>query len=195
MNRITFLAALVAAIFVCQAVAQIPRPERFDFLTKPAQAASPNNAAITALNAGMFFPNIPGAPNPAVTQDNIASTICVSGWTAKIRPPESVTEVEKKAAMAKAGIPWSQSKNYEWDHHYPMEAGGNPTSPLNLALQSYVAKPWNAHLKDKLENFAHRQVCAHKMTLQQAQALFVGVDWRISYCRYFKISACASLPK
>jgi hypothetical protein len=28
----------------------------------------------------------PGAINPAVTQDTIASTICVKGWTRTVRP-------------------------------------------------------------------------------------------------------------
>jgi hypothetical protein len=33
----------------------------------------------------------PGVANPAVTQDNIDQTICVSGWTATIRPSSSYT--------------------------------------------------------------------------------------------------------
>ncbi|MGW4994883.1 hypothetical protein ACWEQ3_46110 [Streptomyces mirabilis] len=31
----------------------------------------------------------PGSYNPNVTQSNIHSTICVSGWTATVRPPTS----------------------------------------------------------------------------------------------------------
>jgi hypothetical protein len=157
-------------------------------------AAAENSVAESALNAGLFYPDIPGATNPKVTQANIGSTICVDGWTAKIRPPTSYTEPMKKALMEKAGIPWSQSKSYELDHHVPLEAGGNPSSALNLALQSYVAKPWNAHVKDKLENFAHVQICSHKMTLVQAQALFIKTDWRYGYCKYFKDAACKTLP-
>ena len=34
----------------------------------------------------------PGAIDPAVTQADIASTICRSGYTTKVRPPESQTE-------------------------------------------------------------------------------------------------------
>src|SRR2546421_8893359 len=43
----------------------------------------------------------PGATNPAVTQDTIASTICVKGWTATVRPPVSVTtqiKIEREIA-------------------------------------------------------------------------------------------------
>ena len=34
----------------------------------------------------------PGSIDPIVTQGNIRSTICKSGWTATVRPPESQTE-------------------------------------------------------------------------------------------------------
>lgn len=156
-------------------------------------AISADNQTQTALSGGMFFPDIPGAANPSVIQANIKQTICVDDWTAKIRPPTSYTTPMKKKLMAQAGIPWSQSKSYELDHHIPLEAAGDPASPQNLALQSYISKPWNAHVKDKLENFAHRQICAGKMTLSQGQALFIGVDWRIGYCRYFKDAVCAGL--
>ncbi len=33
----------------------------------------------------------PGVANPAVTQDSIDQTICVSGWTKTIQPPASYT--------------------------------------------------------------------------------------------------------
>ncbi len=37
----------------------------------------------------------PGATNPQVNQANIGTTICRSGYTSTIRPPEDVTEPEK----------------------------------------------------------------------------------------------------
>jgi len=38
--------------------------------------------------------------NPAVTQSTIDQTICVSGWTATVRPPESNTESLKRKQIA-----------------------------------------------------------------------------------------------
>jgi hypothetical protein len=38
----------------------------------------------------------PGAINPAVTQDDIESTICVRGWTRTVRPPRQYTEGLKR---------------------------------------------------------------------------------------------------
>ena len=48
-------------------------------------------AVVTPLRPGL--PTVPGATNPAVTQDNIKSTICVSGWTKTIRPTAFVRRV------------------------------------------------------------------------------------------------------
>jgi hypothetical protein len=45
----------------------------------------------------------PGAISPAVTQANIESTICSSGYTETVRPPESITEPEKEASLAAYG--------------------------------------------------------------------------------------------
>ena len=56
-------------------------------------------------------------------------------------------------------------KDFEEDHFIPLEIGGNPASPLNL-----WPEPWpDAHRKDRVENWLHRQVCSGKMTLREAQ--------------------------
>ena len=58
----------------------------------------------------------PGALNPAVTQANIEQTICrPGGYTASVRPPESVTEPEKRALMA-AYDNRAPCRNVELDH-------------------------------------------------------------------------------
>ena len=43
----------------------------------------------------------PGAFNPAVRQTTIDSTICVSGWTREVRPPESYTEQLKQIRISR----------------------------------------------------------------------------------------------
>jgi hypothetical protein len=47
----------------------------------------------------------PGAINAAVTQDNIAATICARGWTATIRPSADYTDTLKRAQLAEYGYP------------------------------------------------------------------------------------------
>src|SRR5438445_32968 len=73
----------------------------------------------------------PGAIDPTVTQDNIDSTICVSGYTKTVRPPVSVTEPQKLESMKSYGFTDSPS-NYEFDHLIPLELGGAPDDMKNL---------------------------------------------------------------
>lgn len=41
-----------------------------------------------------------------------------------------------------------------------------------------------AHLKDKLENRLHKEMCAGHITLKQAQDMLVN-DWRVAYKKYY----------
>jgi hypothetical protein len=75
----------------------------------------------------------PGAVNPQVSQANIGSTICRSGYTSTIRPPESVTEQEKYASAAAYGYTGSLH-TAEYDHLIPLEMGGDPNDPGSSAL-------------------------------------------------------------
>jgi hypothetical protein len=47
----------------------------------------------------------PGARNPSVKQSTIDMTICVKGYSATVRPPSSITHIEKIASM---GCLWRQ---------------------------------------------------------------------------------------
>lgn len=133
-------------------------------------------------------PSAPGAINPSVTQANIHQTICVSGWSAKQRPPTSYTEPIKLKLLRGSGYTDQNPHSYELDHEISIENGGSPTDPKNLWLQSYVGA-CNAHVKDKLENALHRLVCAGKITLQQDQEALRG-DWTLAYRKYVGPISC-----
>lgn len=120
----------------------------------------------------------PGDIDPKVTQDNIQSTICVSGYTKTVRPPVSYTDNLKIELMQEYGDTDSV-KNYELDHLIPLELGGNPTSEANLWPESYTTTP-NARNKDKVENYLHEQVCSGVMKLQEAQ-LNIANNWEQFY--------------
>lgn len=113
----------------------------------------------------------PGATNPAVTQANIDVTICRSGWTETVRPPESYTEALKYTDMAAYGDTGSAG-GYEEDHFIPLELGGSPTSQLNLWPEP-GASP---NPKDAVEDAAKRAVCDGNMTLAAAQKA-IATDW------------------
>jgi hypothetical protein len=105
---------------------------------------------------------VAGAVDSHVTQATIHAPICQRGYTAKVRPPRQFTDTIKRQLVN--GLPGSP-QDYELDHLIPLGLGGHPTSPKNLWLQTWP----EAAVKDRDELRLHRQVCAGRMTLDQAQ--------------------------
>jgi hypothetical protein len=112
-----------------------------------------------------------GAINPQVTQANMATTICLTGWTRTIRPPVSYTSTLKRKQMRDRHLTGRMS-DYEEDHYIPLELGGHPTDVRNLWPQPIR----EARMKDKLERVLNRAVCGGRLTLTQAQRCLVP-DW------------------
>ena len=113
----------------------------------------------------------PGALNPRVTQATIGATICRAGWTATVRPPEAVTEAEKRASMAAYGDHRPLGA-FEYDHFVPLELGGATNDPRNLWPEP-GASP---NAKDAVEYALNRKVCDGQMTLARAQREIVA-NW------------------
>ncbi|NUQ95538.1 MAG: hypothetical protein HOY79_02890 [Streptomyces sp.] len=117
----------------------------------------------------------PGAYNPDVTQDTIGSTICVSGWTATVRPPASYTTPLKVQQIADYGYSDTSTADYEEDHLVPLELGGAPRDPQNLWPEPrYGNQP--AASKDSVENKLKKAVCADTVTLDDARSA-IASDW------------------
>jgi hypothetical protein len=79
----------------------------------------------------------PGRLNPKVRQSTIKKTICVRGWTKRVRPPVSYTNKLKVKQMVQYGETGSPSE-YEEDHPHPARAwrgGEEPEEPLARAAQ------------------------------------------------------------
>jgi len=112
----------------------------------------------------------PGSVDPAVTQRDIRSTICKSGWTATVRPPESQTEYAKYH-VAYPAYHIKHSAVSELDHLVPLELGGS-NDITNLWPE--VGRQPNA--KDKVENALNRAVCDGKVSLAAAQDA-IASDW------------------
>ena len=132
----------------------------------------------------------PGAANPAVTQATIGSTICVSGWTATIRPPSSYTTGIKRPQILAYGYADRNLADYEEDHLISLEIGGAPRDAANLWPEPYTIRlsdgtPVGARVKDQLENTLKRLVCARSMTLATAQRL-IATDWIAAWRTYVK---------
>jgi hypothetical protein len=126
----------------------------------------------------------PGALNPQVTQASIGTTICQGGYTASIRPPESVTEPEKIANAASYDYTGPLS-TAEYDHLVPLELGGDPNDPANLWVEpnDLPAATSVTNSKDVLENRLNDLVCSGQLTLAAAQEA-IATDWVSAYETY-----------
>ena len=122
----------------------------------------------------------PGYLNPAVTQATISKTICVSGYTATIRPTASYT-TKLKLKQLRAGPYKSDlgAASVEEDHLISLEIGGHPTDERNLWPQHW-SEPMGAKQKDHLENTLKKMVCAKQITLADAQHM-ISTDWVAAY--------------
>ena len=163
---------LGASLLACSATVTVP--------SGPATGATADTGggmdalpASCRLQGGGALPDpacAPGATDPAVTQDDVRSTICVSGYTTLVRPPVSYTDPIKRDLVRRYGLSGPLSA-YELDHLVPLEVGGAPRSVRNLWPQPRDQHPGSDE-KDHLENRLHDQVCQGRIALADAQRMF-----------------------
>jgi hypothetical protein len=106
----------------------------------------------------------PGVLNPDVTQATIATTICVRGWTATVRPATTYTNALKLRQLAEYGLAGPAS-DYQEDHLISLELGGHATDPRNLWPEPYP----RAARVDRIENELNDAVCSGSLSLAEAQ--------------------------
>ena len=159
-----------------------PAPQTLSSSTVFGTQQSPCSYGVFGGQAALPDPRCtPGSTNPAVSQATINSTICVSGYTATIRPSESVTYPEKLGSMAAYGRSDS-TRNYEYDHLVSLELGGAPNSASNLWPEELLGA-YGARVKDSLENRLHALVCAGSLSLASAQ-YEEATNWIAAYNKY-----------
>lgn len=117
----------------------------------------------------------PGVADSRVTQDNILTTICISGYTATVRPSTAYTDALKAQQIKAYSYTDTNLADYEEDHLIPLEIGGHPTDPKNLWPEPRNGS-YPATKKDGVENALHNKVCSGLMTLAAAQAA-IAKDW------------------
>jgi hypothetical protein len=118
----------------------------------------------------------PGAIDPAVTQQNIGSTICAAGYTATVRPPESQT-AHAKFDVAYPAYGVRHSVRSELDHLVPLELGG-----ANDIANLWPEVGRQPNPKDTVESDLRRAVCDGKVSLAAAQQA-IATDWMTAEAR------------
>lgn len=119
----------------------------------------------------------PGSYNPDVTQSTIDTTICVSGWTATVRPPTTYTNPLKEQGIADYGYSDTSMSDYEEDHLVPLELGGSPRDPENLWPEPHTdSGNQTSYTKDGVETKLKNAVCDGRITLSAARSA-IRTDW------------------
>lgn len=121
---------------------------------------------------------------PGVARDLTLEQICNTKWG---KDQRAVTAAMKRQVFVEYGLSGNQDKfckpdGCEIDHLISRELGG-ADDVKNLWPQSY-AGAWNAHMKDRVENRLHKEVCARHLALSAAQNA-IRTDWTAAYRQYF----------
>ena len=129
---------------------------------------------------GRFLPDpgcTPGAVNPEVSPSTLRRTICVAGYSARVRPPREVTDREKRLSARAYGYTGSFA-TAKLDHLVPIGIGGDPNDPRNLWLKPNEdpRATTNANPKDDVEDALHDAVCDGRVGLAEAQRA-IAADW------------------
>ncbi len=137
-----------------------------------------SGGAVGGEDLSAYLPNstlTPGDTLPVSMQD-----VCTPGYAHRVR---DVPYEEKQQVYDEYGMPHHAPRQYEVDHLISLELGGS-NRKKNLWPQPYFTRPWNAHVKDKLENELHRLVCDGKLTLPAAQHM-IASNWIAAYRQVF----------
>jgi hypothetical protein len=121
----------------------------------------------------------PGMTGPVTVDD-----ICGAGRYGRTRPAPASLHA---AVFGSYGADYERAAEYELDYLITPELGGLQDA-RNLWPQPYSHTPWNAYVKDELEQLFHRKVCDGEMELTTAQHE-IASDWISAYKRYFEADA------
>ena len=120
----------------------------------------------------------PGKIDPKLTKE----ILCAKDFTTtSVRDVSE--ELKNKVFASYAMRPSKDPCPCEVDHFIPLEVGGS-NDEENLWPQSYLTKPWNALVKDKLEDQLHSEVCKGETALKDAQEE-IRTDWIKAYQKRF----------
>ena len=158
MRRRTSLVMVVLALTGCAAQGPTEEVDQSDEALRRS-AGGPPASTPTVL------PDPTHTPGAVLTTD--ISKICKSGYPATVR---SVTTAEKQQAAAEYHYT-GPSSGVEYDHLISLELGGS--NDLTNLWPEPIAE---AHVKDRLENYLHAQICAGKMQLPDVQKR-IATNW------------------
>ena len=138
----------------------------------------------------------PILPNPKLTPGAVFTNvtveqICTPGYANGSDVRHVPRSVRRAVFTAYFGKVPDKTGNYEVDYLISLELGGS-NDPKNLWPESYLTDPYNAHLKDKLENqmLALVKQCLREKGHAAATAMLkrfqneISTNWIAAYHSY-----------
>ena len=138
------------------------------------------------------YADVPQKPNSVMTPGAInveanKNVICNVGYTAGVdshgNKVRDVPESLKQHIYDQYKID-RKSDRFEIDHLISLQLGGS-NDAKNLWPQSYTTQPYNAYMKDDLENKMKKMICEGKILQEQAQKE-ISSDWTKAYETYVR---------
>jgi len=121
--------------------------------------------------------------DPRVTQETLAETVCVHGYTRSVRPGWRWARAMKDRALAAVGLGPEARGAYQLDHRMPLVLGGAARDPANLTLQESS----EARIKDGMERRLGCLVCKGELLLEEARLILTGGDWRQGWSEWKRV--------
>lgn len=190
MKRFNAFLFAIAAIMI--AIGLMPRTARTQAAAwHPANwdTTLPSGVAILNTEGYRIVPDTtitPGLTDPTVTLADLSKP-------AYIKAARNVPQSEKDrvyalykvppATRAQLAVKYKMVSAFEVDHDISIENGG-ANGVANLWPEPYFGA-WNAHDKDRLENYLHKLCKAGTITLDEDQDEVRGYHWVWSYLHYF----------
>jgi hypothetical protein len=116
---------------------------------------------------------------PGAVRSQAAREIC----GVQLNGNAEVLPVVQRQVFAEYGVPNAEMRAYEVDYLITPALGGSDDI-RNLWPQPYTGSPWNAHVKDALEDYLRGMVCSGQLDLATAQHE-IAENWISAYKKYF----------
>ena len=179
---VAMIATALATIACERSVASVPRASSTT-VDDSHTGARPDSA--------LHFPFVPDPLlTPGAALEVTAADLCVPGYSKRVR---NVPAQVKRRVYELYGIRRHEPGEYEIDHLINLSLGGS-NAIRNLWPESFRTSPWNAYVKDQLENELHRRVCAGTMDLAKAQQV-IARNWITGYRQYVHPSPLPAGPR
>jgi len=116
---------------------------------------------------------------PGAVRNIAATDVC----RAKPSGNAEVMPAIQQQVFAEYGMTNAERRAFEVDYLITPALGGSDDI-RNLWPQPYAGSPWNAYVKDALEDRLRGMVCSGALDLATAQRE-IAVDWIAAYKKYF----------